>query len=375
MSLRLLVLTISVAITPLALYSQGTQPPPKPTAPTVPAPSRAPAPPDAKRDWDNMMKSGRAGDNLFGSVALAGGGLPWDPIPVSVLCDGHTRFTTVTDRKGNFTISFPEPAGSKTINAAAKPVAVQFMGCSVEARLSGFDSSTIPIASRNVLDSHSLGTITLHREAGPEGAALSETTVNAPKDALKSFEKARSEWLDNKPDRAQHDLQKAVEIYPQFSEAWFQLGKIQASSNSPDAFASFTKAVAADPKFSLPYEHMAPLAAQSGKWQELADLTARALELNSRGNFELWYYHAYGNFQLGKLEVAESSAAKSLALDPLHFESNTEQLLAVILAQKGDLPGAMEHLRSCLTYMSPGPKLDLVKQQLAQMEHDSAASK
>jgi hypothetical protein len=62
-------------------------------------------------------------------------------------------------------------------------------------------------------------------------------------------------------------------------------------------------------------------------------------------------------------------------MDPLHFEPNTEQLLAVILAQKPDLPAAIEHLRNCVTYFPPGPKLDLVKQQLAQLEHDNAGFK
>lgn len=372
--IRLVVATVAL---PGVLFAQGTQPPPKPTTPMGPAPgpSRAPAAPDAKRDWDKVLTGGRSGDYLSGAVAVAGGGLPWDPIPVNVLCDGKTRFTTVTDRKGNFVIAFAESAGSKTINSDPKPVSVQFVGCSVEARLAGFDSTAMPIATRNVLDSSSLGTITLQREAGPEGAALSDTTASAPKEALKSFDKARAGAMDNKPDRASHDLQKAIELYPNFAEAWFQLGKIQAAANSADAWTSFAKAAAADPKFALPYERMAPLAAQAGKWQDLLNVTNSALALNARGNLELWYYHAYANFQLQKLDVAESSASKSLAMDPLHVEPNTEQLLAIILAQKGDLPAAIQHLTNCVTYFPPGPKLDLVKQQLAQMQQDAASHK
>ena len=375
MNFRIIAILLSLPVAPAVFSAQGTQPPPKPTTPMGPAPTRAPASPDAKRDWDKVLTGGRSGDNLSGNVAIAGGTLPWDPIPVNVMCDGKTRFTTVTDRKGNFTIAFAESAGSTTINSDPKPVAVQFVGCSVEARLAGFDSTSLPIATRNVLDSSSLGTITLHREAGPEGAALSETTAGAPKDALKSFDKARAEAMENKPDRATRELQKAVELYPGFAEAWFQLGKLQAAANSPDAWNSFSKAAAADLKFALPYEHMAPLAAQSGKWQDLLNVTNSALARNPRGNLELWYYHAYANFQLQKLDVAESSANKSLAMDPLHVELNTEQLLAVILAQKGEVPAAIQHLTNCLSYFPPGPKLDLVKQQLAQMQQDSASRK
>jgi hypothetical protein len=55
-------------------------------------------------------------------------------------------------------------------------------------------------------------------------------------------------------------------------------------------------------------------------------------------------------------------------MDPLHMQPNTEQLLAVILVQKGDSPGTLEHLRNGLTYFPPGPDRELVKQQIAQIQ-------
>lgn len=169
-------------------------------------------------------------------------------------------------------------------------------------------------------------------------------------------------------DRAQHDLEKAVQIYPQFAEAWYQLGKLQQVSSPKDAGNSFAKAVAADPKFVAPYEHLVPIAAQAAKWQEVADDTARELELNPRGTAQIWYYHALANYKLNKKAVAEASALKALAMDPLHTQVNTEQLLAVILADKQDYAGALAHLRSCLTYLPSGPNADLVRQQVAQLE-------
>ena len=321
------------------------------------------------------MHSGRAGDYLIGSVALAEGALPWDPIPVTVTCDGKARYTTNTDPRGYFVIASVEPIGSTTIKADPKPLAARFVGCAVEAALPGFNSSTLAIANRHVLDSSNIGTITLRREEGSGDTTLSGTSAAAPKDATKSFEKARKEWQDNKPDRAQHDLQRAVEVYPQFAEAWYQLGKIQEASNSPEAWNSFSKAVAVDPKFALPYEHLAALAAQAGKWPELVDETTRELELNPRGTLAVWYYHALGNFQIKKMDVAEASAVKSLSMDPLHVQPNTEQLLAVILAEKRDFAGALQHLRNCLTYFAPGPNLDLVKQQIAEIEPAVTAPK
>jgi hypothetical protein len=240
--------------------------------------------------------------------------------------------------------------------------------------LPGFDSSQLPIANRDVLAHPNIGTITLKRESGAAGTALSTTTATAPKSAMKSFEKARSEWLNNKPDRAQRDLQRAVEISPQFAETWYQLGKIQEKVKSPAAWESFSKAVAADPKFALPYEHMAPMSAQAEKWTEVIDETNRALELNPRGALDLWYYNALGNYHLKSLDMAETSANKSLAMDPLHVQPDTEQLLAVVLVAKNDLPSALQHLRNCLTYFPPGPNYELVERQIAQIEPAIAAS-
>jgi tetratricopeptide (TPR) repeat protein len=320
-------------------------------------------------NWDELSKQGKAGDYLLGKVAVSGGNIPWDPVPVTVICDGKTKYTADADAKGQFVIAPANTPVTAQGTLDAKPkLAAAFMGCSVQAALPGFDSSSVVIANRNLMDNPDIGIITLTREDNSVGSAVSSTTASAPKDATKSFEKARAEWLDKKPDRAQHDLEKAVQVYPQFAEAWYQLGKIQEAANSPDAINSYSKAAAADPKFILPYEHLAPLAAKAGKWPDVLDATTHALELNPRGTPEIWYFNALANYKLNKKDVAETSALKALSMDPLHTQPNTEQLVAVILADKHDYAGALEHLRNCVTYLPAGPNTDLIKQQIAQLE-------
>jgi hypothetical protein len=321
---------------------------------------------------NRLLTDGRPGDYFTGKVALASGALPWDPITVTMACNGADRVTTATDAKGAFVIAAPNSGGAAPTQDAKPKFGSEAIGCTVKAQLAGFESSTLTISNRNVQDTPDIGTISLKREAAAEGAGLSSTTAAAPKDAVKAFEKARGEWMDKKPDKAQKDLEKAVQIYPQFAEAWYQLGKILQDAKSADAYSSFSKAAAADPKFSLPYEHMAQLAVQSQKWDDLAGVTAHALELDPQGSAWLWYYDALGNYKLGKADRAESSATKALAADPQHQVLVTEQLLAVILAGKGDSAGALAHLKNSLTYLPPGPNADLVKQQVAQLEKATA---
>jgi len=62
-------------------------------------------------------------------VLLEGGSLPWDPILVTVTCDGKIRYTAATDPKGYFTIAPAPQRGSTTVKADPKPVASQFIGC------------------------------------------------------------------------------------------------------------------------------------------------------------------------------------------------------------------------------------------------------
>jgi tetratricopeptide (TPR) repeat protein len=248
-----------------------------------------------------------------------------------------------------------------------------FEGCLVQGAVSGFHSSVITITRAMLRDQPEIGTITISRAAGTAATTLSRTTATASPKAIKLFEKAREEMLNRDSDAALRDLQKTVEIDPKFAEAWLQLGNLQQTSDPNAARDSYSKAIDADPKFVLPYQQLAYLSSQKGDWQDVLAKTNHVLELFPEGTPETWYLNALANFQTGKPDVAEAGALKSLALDPRHSVMNTEQLLAVLLAQKGNYAGALEHLRSSLQYVPAGPNADLLKQQIAQLEKRASA--
>jgi hypothetical protein len=343
---------------------------------STPAPPSSITRPDSIQDsgfygyWTNMSGQGRAGGALFGKVNVEGEPLLWNPILISVTCNGTTVSTTRTDPSGKFLIPIMPVPGSLSLQAdQQRQMETHYEGCTVEASFTGFHSSSTTITQRNLRDEPDLGTVTLSRAGGRTAAtAISSTIESAPANAVKAFDKARTELMEQKPDRAQRDLEKAVQAYPAFAEAWYQLGRLQLASNSGDARNAFSKAAAADPQFILPYEQLATLAAQTGKWQEVLDNTSRELQLDPAGTPVSWYLNALGNFQLGIFDKSEASARKSLAMDPLHTIPNTEQLLAVILAGRGDNAEALVHLKNCLTYMPTGPSADLLKEQIAQLE-------
>lgn len=320
--------------------------------------------------WTNMSGQGRAGGALYGKVTVEGEPLLWNPILITVACNGTAVSTTYTDPSGKFLVPIKAVPGSLSLQGdQQRQMETHYEGCNVQASFTGFHSNSVTITQHNLRDDPDLGAITLSRAGGREAAtAVSSTIESAPVKAVKAFDKARTDLLEQKPDDAQHNLEKAVQAYPEFAEAWYQLGRIQEASSAADAQNSFAKAAAADPHFILPFEQLARLDAQGQKWQQLLDDTNHALQLDPAGTAQTWYFNALANIQLGKTDAAQASAQKSLSLDPSHTIPNTEQLLAVILARKGDYPGALAHLRNCLTYLPSGPNADLIKQQVAQLE-------
>ncbi len=321
-------------------------------------------------NFDQLQEHQRGGMSFMGKVAMQDAMFPWDPIPVIVTCNGVVRYRTEADAKGGFAIQGDASPSELTPvkNNPHQVAASQLVGCDVQASVPGFKSSVVRIINGNIMDNPDVGTITLRPDGDATGSAASATTTTASPEAMKRFNKARAEWLDKNIDGAERDLQKAVQIDPKFADAWYQLGKLQQIKNSQDALNSYEKAVAADPKFVSPYQRIAEQAALQKKWQDVANATAQALKLDPTGTPQIWYFDAVGNYNLGKTDEAEASARKSLAMDPQHLAPNTEQLLAVILAGKGEYAEALKHLQNSLTYVKPGPNADLIKQQIAQLE-------
>jgi tetratricopeptide (TPR) repeat protein len=357
-----------------------TRPGPPPNVSSSPQPPETITRPDSVADsglygfWSQMTNQGRAGGALLGKVQVEGQSLLWEPVLVSIICHEKVVNTARADPKGNFV--FNTVRGVVTAQAdVEREMKMYYEGCKVEALLPGFHSDALTITERNLRDEPELGTIWLHLNGRAMGTALSTRSGAVPKNAEKLFEEAHAAMLAQNPGRAQSDLEKAVRLYPEFAEAWFQLGKLQMSSNAQSARESFSKALTGDPRFILPYEGLAQLAVQEEKWSEVQANTSRALQLGPSGTPRIWYFDALANYQAVKLDAAKASALKALAMDPQHQIPNTEQLLAVILARQGDYEGALQHLRNCLAYVTTGPNVEFLKQQIGQLERAVQQSK
>jgi tetratricopeptide (TPR) repeat protein len=338
---------------------------------------------------------------LSGKVMLDDGNPPPDPVTIERICNGAPRAQGYTDQKGRFGFQIGQTSevmqdaseggsvlqgtshsGASVTNSVGtqQPQSpnlpdMQLANCDLRAVLAGFRSDTVSLGARRVLDDPNVGTIVLHRLANVEGSAVSLTSLQAPKEARRAYERALQDLRKNKLAEAGKDLQKAVDIYPNYAAAWYELGRLQErNEDTEQARKSFSNAVAADAKFISPYLKLAELAAKAENWAELADTTSRLLKLDAVDYPMAYFYSATANLNLGQIDAAEKSARAGEKLDAPHRHPRLEQLLATILTRKKDYAGAAAHLRNYLALAPDAEDAARMKRELAELERLSGAT-
>ena len=330
---------------------------------------------------------------LMGKVVMEDGTAPPDSVTVQLVCRGLPRSVGFTDSKGGFSVDlnnrmnnatlmdasesanspdFSGPFGGPSMSSRGNSNGLSerdLMGCDLQAALPGFRSEQIHLGTRRALDNPDVGSILLHRLANVEGLTISATSAFAPKDAKKSFEKARNAARKQKWDEAEKEYQKAVELYPKYAAAWYQLGLVQEQQKNPGgARKSYAQALAADAKFVSPYQQLAMLAAREQNWKEVVEDTDRLLRLNPVDFPQAWLFNSLGNYYQQNLEAAEKSAREGISHDGNHRFATMNHILGVILAQKQDYEGAAQQLRDYIHYAPNASDSEVAKKQLAEVE-------
>jgi len=249
----------------------------------------------------------------------------------------------------------------------------RFIDCELRARLVGFRSQTVSLANRRPMDPPDVGTILLHRLTPTEGTTISASSLAAPKDAKKAYDKGLDALKKKKTEDAVKNFEKAVEIYPKYAAAWFELGRFHgARGDAAMARGDFQEALKADPKFVSPYMELAVMEWKAEKWQDVADLTEKVVKLDSFDYPQAYFLNALSNYYLKNFDVAEKSAREAVRLDTRKQYLTTIRLLGVILAQKEDYTGATEQLKSYLQLAPQASNAAVVRNQLTQLEKLSA---
>ncbi|MGE5569359.1 MAG: tetratricopeptide repeat protein [Rhodospirillales bacterium] len=331
---------------------------------------------------------------LSGRVLLEDGTPPPESVTIESICNGVVRQQAYTDSKGRFSFQWGQNThlmmdastssmdsgmpmgaggssmgGSRGMGSLGRGTPENLMGCELRASLAGFRSDMLSLAGRRPMDNPEVGVIVLHRLGNVEGTTISVTSLQAPKDAKKAYEKGTEAFKKKKWADAQKNLEKAVQIYPKYAAAWFELGQVyHEQKNVEQTRNAYLKSLEADPKFLKPYMQMAVISASESKWEEVERYTAELLRLDPFDFAPAYFYNSVANFNLRRLDAAEKSAREGIKLDTQNQLPKMQHVLGVILANKRDYVGAAEHLRAYLLHAPNAQDADVVRKQLSEIE-------
>jgi tetratricopeptide (TPR) repeat protein len=336
---------------------------------------------------------------LGGRVATNDGSrVPIDAL-IERVCNNRVRQEVYASPEGDFSMqlgsradSFPEgsadatsPYGATNKDSVMGISRRELTNCELRVSASGFHSRDISLLDVDNFGARiDVGVIVVQRGAKPEGTTVSATPYKAPKDARKAYERGLQAERNGKLADAHKYFETAVEIYPSFTNAWFQLGTVLQKENQKDAaHKAYTHATTLDTRFLPPYLFLSSMAYEAANWTEVLKLTGHILDLNPLDqtdvtgyimdldplNYaEAYFYNAFANYKLNRIEAAEKSALQAEHVDLRTHFPELHLLLAEIFARKNNYSRAIEEIRAYLTLVPHAKDADQKREQLAKLE-------
>lgn len=324
--------------------------------------------------------------SLSGRVVLADGSPPPSSAQIETICGGqrHIHGTTKSDGDFQFTLG-RDPTSSMSSARVSGPAGVNsdslgregrggmdslghvdLTSCEVRAVLPGYSSSVIQLGRRSVFESPDLGNIILtpYGEAGDP--TISATTLQAPKNAKKAYENGLKQIRGDKPkwDKAAKELAKAVEIYPQFAEAWYELGEAQLRLQDVDkAKQAFRHAIEADANFQKPYPPLSLIELKQGNREEAARLADKVVGLNP-GLTEAHFYAAMAHFMLGNMDRAGEAALTVKKQGGERMYPRVLVILGDYFAKKEDFASSVANYQQYVEIEPDTPMAEQVRKRL-----------
>jgi tetratricopeptide (TPR) repeat protein len=372
-------------------------------------PAPAPAPPPSatpNRPATPALSGSQPGQPREDLVMFLRGRVATDdgtPIPhdalVERVCDARVRQQVYAASRGDFSMelgtmtdSYLDASGDTSPqNGQASKVQgtgisrLELTNCELRATVSGFRSSVISLADLTPVSSTvDVGAIVVHRATKIKGMTLSATPYKVPRDASRAYEKGLEAGRNGRLADARQYFEKAVEIYPKYANAWFQLGVVlQNLAQKESARTAYIQATTIDPKFLPPYLSLASLAYEAEDWTQVlsltnhvldpdplkyADVTGYILDLDPLDYAEAYFYNSAANYKLDKIEDAEKSALKAERLDVRPRFPQLHLLLAEIFARKNNYATAISEIQTYLELAPHAKDADQVRERLAKLE-------
>ena len=330
-----------------------------------------------------------------GNVMLEDGSPPADTVRIERVCSGRATFEAWTDEKGHFGFKV-SPGGSdasgdasqnatlrsdelnKAMNASSTqysmPITQALRDCELRAVLPGYRSESVSMAIKSTMDDARMGTIILHPLSRASSLTVSATTLQAPSNARKAYERGLEAMRAEKWEAAATEFGKAAKIYPQFAVAWYQLGLARQSRNdAAGALEAWKEAQNSDPRYIKPYENLTVAADRRGDWAESEKYSRLWIQLDPEDFPGAYLLNAVANARLNKPEEAERAAREGLRLDKDQKIPRISYVLGLILMDKKAYAESAKCFRKYLELAPNANDAAIVRQQLPKLEEMAAA--
>lgn len=236
---------------------------------------------------------------------------------------------------------------------------------SVEARGYGPERRTFDISPALADES---GLVNLQIEVRRSARRAGERTVSVrrlsiPQRARSEFEKAARARGRGRPDEAERHLVRAIEIYPEFSEAINDLGTIYHRRGEYEkSIALFRRAIELEPEAFAPHVNLAGSLLAAGRSEESLSASRRALELNpddALANAQM----GIALYYLGRDDEAIVYLEKAKSLDPA-AGTYPQLFLSEIRLRRQEIEAAIGELEEFLTLHPEGPRAEAARSKM-----------
>jgi tetratricopeptide (TPR) repeat protein len=282
--------------------------------------------------------AGRAAVTMFGSTR---------PFSASTTADDEGRFSFSKIRPGTYTVAIFLPAlGEARQTIEVGPGTADSKGrVPLQLHLRESDFAFAATGRRHAIDARQL---------------------SVPEKAVREYEAAQKDLSRNDAQAAERHLERAVELAPQYSTAWNNLGTMAYQTRRfPRAEQCFREALKQDPDAYEPLVNLGGVLINLGKLDEAWNYNVHAVLARPNdplANSQLGMTY----FTLGRPELAEKYLLIARNLDPAHF-SHPQLTMAEILLRRGERRSAAGQLEDFLVYHPDWHNAEKIRSAIAEL--------
>jgi Tfp pilus assembly protein PilF len=252
---------------------------------------------------DNVpFRSGSDWNLLQGTVIEFSSNAPVSGIQVTVLASGDrsTVQTLYTDSEGHFRVSVRPGNYQITVQGA------------------GYETTETTVSPDNLTPPLIVSVKRVDPDPGtPANPVVSAINLKAPAKAVKAFEKGVENLDKHQPDKAKEEFQKAIVVYPEYSEAYYRLGLSEIElGDTAAATKDLQKAIdLAKGRHSEAQFAMGALLCQEARFAEALRSIEQGEAVDSI-SYQGPLFKGQALFGLGRLDEAEAQETEALRRRP-----------------------------------------------------------